>query len=43
MQIKRKGMKVLIPKGYWTSTIMRSVNHESNGNKTTTKRKPTAS
>ena len=43
MQIKRKGMNVLVPKGYWTTTTMRSFSYGSNGNKTTKKRKPTAS
>jgi len=39
VQIKRKGMNVLIPKGYWTTTIIRSLNNGSNGNKTAKKRK----
>jgi hypothetical protein len=39
MQIERKGMIVYIPKGYWTSTFIRSSNYGSNDNKRTTKRK----
>ncbi len=36
-------MNVLIPKGYWTTTIMRSLNYGSNGNKTIKERKSRAS
>ena len=39
MQIRRKGMTIFVPKGYWTTNYMRSSRDERNGNKRTKKTK----
>ena len=40
MQIRKVGRNIIIPKGYWTTTYMRSSNYGKNGNNTTKRKQP---
>ena len=39
MQIRKVGKNIIIPKGYWTTTYMRSSNYGTNGNNTVKRKK----